>query len=122
MGNAGTGSQKEDNKMRIQIVCSILAEVQNQLEEGQKPGDATKVKAIAQKDDIAEHVMEELMQTVAKDNECRYDPETGLAIRIVDGQIIEANAEKFKKIDEQRKNSGRKVKQIRTNDRTERDI
>ena len=71
---------------------------------------------------IAEHVMEELMQTVAKDNECRYDPETGLAIRIVDGQIIEADAEKFKKIDEQRKNSGRKVKQIRTNDRTERDI
>ena len=39
MGNAGTGAQKEDNKMRIQIVCSILAEVQNQLEEGQKPGD-----------------------------------------------------------------------------------
>ena len=51
MGNAGIGAQK-DNKMRIQIVCSILAEVQNELKEGQKPGDATKVQAMAQKDDI----------------------------------------------------------------------
>ena len=47
MGNAG--AQKDDSKMRIQIVCSILAEVQNELKEGQKPGDATKVQAIAQK-------------------------------------------------------------------------
>ena len=50
MGNAG--AQKDDSKMRIQIVCSILAEVQNELKEGQKPGDATKVQAMAQKDDI----------------------------------------------------------------------
>ena len=87
MGNAGIGAQK-DNKMRIQIVCSILAEVQNELKEGQKPGDATKIQAIAQKDDIAEHVISELMQTVARENECRYDEKTGMAIRIVDGKVI----------------------------------
>ena len=95
MGNAG--AQKDDSKMRIQIVCSILAEVQNELKEGQKPGDATKVQAIAQKDDIAEHIAQELMQTVARDNECRYDAETGLAVRIVDGQVIKADVEQFKK-------------------------
>ena len=113
MGNAGIGAQK-DNKMRIQIVCSILAEVQNELKEGQKPGDATKIQAIAQKDDIAEHVISELMQTVARENECRYDEKTGMAIR-----IIEANTESFKKIDQRRKEAGREVKTIKTN--TERD-
>ena len=118
MGNAGIGAQK-DNKMRIQIVCSILAEVQNELKEGQKPGDATKIQAIAQKDDIAEHVISELMQTVARENECRYDEKTGMAIRIVDGKVIEANTESFKKIDQRRKEAGREVKTIKTN--TERD-
>lgn len=121
MGNAGTGAQKDDNKMRIQIVCSILAEVQNELKEGQKPGDATKVQAIAQKDDIAEHVISELMQTVARENECRYDEKTGMAIRIVDGKVIEANTESFKKIDQRRKEAGREVKTIKTNTKTERD-
>ena len=120
MGNAGTGAQKDDNKMRIQIVCSILAEVQNELKEGQKPGDATKVQAIAQKDDIAEHVISELMQTVARENECRYDEKTGMAIRIVDGKVIEANTESFKKIDQRRKEAGREVKTIKTNTKTER--
>ena len=119
MVNASTESQKEDGKMRIQIVCSILAEVQNELKNGQKPGDATKVQAIAQKDDIAEHIVEELVQTVARDNECRYDSETGLAIRIVDGQVIEANAELFKKIDEQRKNRGKSIKVIESNNKSE---
>ena len=104
MGNAGIGAQK-DNKMRIQIVCSI--------------GDATKIQAIAQKDDIAEHVISELMQTVARENECRYDEKTGMAIRIVDGKVIEANTESFKKIDQRRKEAGREVKTIKTN--TERD-
>lgn len=118
MGNAGIGAQK-DNKMRIQIVCSILAEVQNELKEGQKPGDATKIQAIAQKDDITEHVISELMQTVARENECRYDEKTGMAIRIVDGKVIEANTESFKKIDQRRKEAGREVKTIKTN--TERD-
>ena len=113
MGNAGIGAQK-DNKMRIQIVCSILAEVQNELKEGQKPGEATKIQAIAQKDDISE-----LMQTVARENECRYDEKTGMAIRIVDGKVIEANTESFKKIDQRRKEAGREVKTIKTN--TERD-
>ena len=117
MGNAG--AQKDDSKMRIQIVCSILAEVQNELKEGQKPGDATKVQAMAQKDDIAEHIAQELMQTVARDNECRYDSETGLAIRIVDGQVIEANTELFKKIDEQRKNRGKSIKVIESNNKSE---
>ena len=121
MGNAGTGAQKDDNKMRIQIVCSILAEVQNELKEGQKPGDATKIQAIAQKDDIAEHVISELMQTVARENECRYDEKTGMAIRIVDGKVIEANTESFKKIDQRRKEAGREVKTIKTNTKTERD-
>ena len=111
MGNAGIGAQK-DNKMRIQIVCSILAEVQNELKEGQKP---TKIQAIAQKDDIAEHVISELMQTVARENECRYDEKTGMAIRIVDGKVIEANTESFKKIDQRRKEAGREVKTIKTN-------
>ena len=119
MVNASTESQKDDGKMRIQIVCSILAEVQNELKNGQKPGDATKVQAIAQKDDITEHIVEELVQTVARDNECRYDSETGLAIRIVDGQVIEANAELFKKIDEQRKNRGKSIKVIRSNNKSE---
>ena len=87
MGNAG--AQKDDSKMRIQIVCSILAEVQNELKEGQKPGDATKVQAIAQKDDIAEHIAQELMQTVANriidiqkdkivDREVSYDEYLGI--------------------------------------------
>lgn len=119
MVNASTESQKDDGKMRVQIVCSILAEVQNELKNGQKPGDATKVQAIAQKDDITEHIVEELVQTVARDNECRYDSETGLAIRIVDGQVIEANAELFKKIDEQRKNRGKSIKVIRSNNKSE---
>ena len=119
MVNASTESQKDDGKMRIQIVCSILAEVQNELKNVQRPGDATKVQAIAQKDDIAEHIVEELVQTVARDNECRYDSETGLAIRIVDGQVIEANAELFKKIDEQRKNRGKSIKVIESNNKSE---
>ena len=33
--------------------------MQNELKGGQKPGDATKVQAIAQKEDIAEHVISE---------------------------------------------------------------
>ena len=119
MVNASTESQKDDGKMRIQIVFSILEEVQNELKNGQRPGYATKVQAIAQKDDISEHIVEELVQTVARDNECRYDSETGLAIRIVDGQVIEANAELFKKIDEQRKNRGKSIKVIESNNKSE---
>ena len=59
------------------------------------------------------------MQTVARENECRYDEKTGMAIRIVDGKVIEANTESFKKIDQRRKEAGREVKTIKTN--TERD-
>ena len=70
---------------------------------------------------IAEHVISELMQTVARENECRYDEKTGMAIRIVDGKVIEANTESFKKIDQRRKEAGREVKTIKTNTKTERD-
>lgn len=42
-----------------------------------------------------------------------------MAIRIVDGKVIEANTESFKKIDQRRKEAGREVKTIKTN--TERD-
>ena len=38
-----------------------------------------------------------------------------MAIRIVDGKVIEANTESFKKIDQRRKEAGREVKTIKTN-------
>ena len=59
------------------------------------------------------------MENFRENQNVRVSENTGMAIRIVDGKVIEANTESFKKIDQRRKEAGREVKTIKTN--TERD-
>ena len=94
-------AQRDDTKQRMEIVFSIIAEFQNQLEKGQKPGDATKVQSAGQKDGIetsVEHIVDDLIQTKVKNHDCKYDPETGLSVRIVDGKVIKVNEKIMKEL------------------------
>lgn len=106
-------AQRDDNKQRMEIVFSIIAEFQNKLEKGQKPGDATQVQAAAQKEGIEtsiENMVEDLIQTKVKEHDCKYDPETGLSVRIVDGKVIKVNEKVMKEISEERKRTGKTIK------------
>ena len=103
-------AQRDDSKQRMEIVFSIIAEFQNKLEKGQKPGDATQVQAAAQKEGIEtsiENMVEDLIQTKVKEHDCKYDPETGLSVRIVDGKVIKVNEKVMKEISEDRKRTGK---------------
>lgn len=109
-------AQRDDSKQRMEIVFSIIAEFQNELEKGQKPGDATQVKAAAQKEGIeasVENMVEDLIQTKVKDYDCKYDPETGLSVRIVDGKVIKVNEKVMKEISEDRKRTGKTIKTVK---------
>ena len=109
-------AQRDDSKQRMEIVFSIIAEFQNKLEKGQKPGDATKVQAAAQKEGTetsVEHIVDELIQTKVKDHDCKYDPETGLSVRIVDGKVIKVNEKVMKEISEERKRTGKTIKTVK---------
>lgn len=109
-------AQRDDSKQRMEIVFSIIAEFTNKLEKGQKPGDATQVQAAAQKDGIEtsiEHIVDELIQTKVKDHDCKYDPETGLSVRIVDGKVIKVNEKVMKEISEERKRTGKTIKTVK---------
>lgn len=109
-------AQRDDSKQRMEIVFSIIAEFTNKLEKGQKPGDATQVQAAAQKDGIetsVEHIVDELIQTKVKDHDCKYDPETGLSVRIVDGKVIKVNEKVMKEISEERKRTGKTIKTVK---------
>ena len=106
-------AQRDDSKQRMEIVFSIIAEFQNKLEKGQEPGDATKVQSAGQKEGIEtniEHILDDLIQTKVIDHDCKYDPETGLSVRIIDGKVIKVNEKVMKEIAEDRKRTGKSIK------------
>lgn len=106
-------TQRDDSKQRMEIVFSVIAEYQNKLEKGQKPGDATKVYAAGEKENIessVEQMVDDLIQTKVKEHDCKYDPETGLSVRIVDGKVMKVNEKVMKEISEDRKRTGKTIK------------
>ena len=107
MGNAGT--QRDNTPQILEIVCSMIVEVQNELSKGQKHGDATKVEKAGRTDVIGEKIAEELIQATVKNHEFAQDPETGLTVRIVDGKVVKVNEQLMEEVIETRKKQGKSI-------------
>ena len=107
MGNAGT--QRDNTPKVLEIVCSMIVEVQNELSKGQKHGDATKSQNSGRKDVIGEQIAEQLIQATVKDYNFAKDPETGLIVRIVDGKVVKVNEQIMEEVIETRKKQGKSI-------------
>lgn len=84
------GAQR-DHKKEIEIVFSMIAEVTNRLEKGQKPGDATISTASGSKDEFnksIENAINGMIQAGVENNQCGYDKETKTGIRVLNGKVL----------------------------------
>ena len=97
----GNPMQEGDYKKRLDIVCSLVSPVKNELSKNEKAGDATKATTYGDKEvaNIQEHLVQEFMQLTVKDHDVKIN-DNGLVSRIVDGKEVLINEDLAKEIKE----------------------
>lgn len=79
-------------KKEIEIVFSMIAELTNKLEKGQKSGEATISTASGSKDEFNKSVEEAIngmIQAGVENNQCGYDSQTKTGIRVLSGKVVQ---------------------------------
>lgn len=103
-----TGGNKNGD---IEIVYAMIQEKAQELEEGQKAGDATIVEGANREDGINKYMdpNNELMEMSIQSHYCGFDPDTGLAVRVINGQKILVDKELMKEYRDERIRTGKPV-------------
>lgn len=103
-----TDGNKNDD---IEIVYAMIQEKAQELEEGQKAGDATIVEGANREDGINKYMdpNNELMEMSIQSHYCGFDPDTGLAVRVVNGKKILVDKELMKEYRDERIRTGKPV-------------
>ena len=96
MGNAGLNPQNNNEKFRI--VCSIIQEMTNRLEKGQKAGDATRAEANAKKAPV--EIGEPVIGTTASVHQMGIDDKKKETYRtvVVNGKQVQVKLKNYKEI------------------------
>ena len=98
MSNAGLNPQNNNEKFRMAVVCSIIQEMTNRLEKGQKAGDATRTGANGKQEEIK--AGEPIIDTTAPNHEMAIDEVKKEAYRtvVVNGKQVQVKLKNYKEI------------------------
>lgn len=112
------GVNEQIIKVQAEIRCAIVQERANNLEKGEKVGDATTVTSAGRKEGInieqaVGQAISELININVQDHQCGYDPKTGLSIRVIGGQVVKVNEKAMKEISEKRNRTGKPMKTVK---------
>lgn len=113
----GNPMPEGDYKKRLDIVCSLVSPVKNELSKNEKAGDATKATTYGDKEvaNIQEHLVQEFMQVSVQDFDFQIEPD-GTIVRNVEGRKVEISEESMEQINEkiQKEQNKQKVSSKRT--------